>query len=88
MFPQEIMLVVRKSIQNAFNSGGRVVNILTILIVLAMLMTIAVLFAGIRSMAHGGEFDKKHSTEFMFARVAMQAVTVLLRLFAVYLANA
>jgi hypothetical protein len=52
-----------------------------------MLMTVAVLGTGIWSMIHGGEFDKKHSTELMFARVGMQAVTLLLLLLAIYLAN-
>jgi len=42
---------------------------------------------GIWSMAHGGEFDQKHSTQLMFARVAMQAITVALLLLAVYIAN-
>ena len=62
-------------------------NILSVLIVLALLLTIVVLGTGIWSMAHGGEFDRKHSTELMFARVGMQAVTLLLLFFAVYLAN-
>jgi hypothetical protein len=38
-------------------------------------------------MAQGGEFDRKHSTQLMFARVGMQGVTVLLLFLAVYLAN-
>ena len=62
-------------------------NILSVLIVLALLLTIAVLGTGIWSMAHGGEFDRKHSTELMFARVGMQAITLLLLFFAIYLAN-
>ena len=62
-------------------------NILSVLIVLALLLTIVVLGTGIWSMAHGGEFDRKHSTELMFARVGMQAVTLLLLFFAIYLAN-
>jgi uncharacterized membrane protein len=62
-------------------------NILTVVIIGAMLMTVAVLGTGIWSMIHGGEFDKKHSTELMFARVGMQAVTLLLLLLAIYLAN-
>jgi hypothetical protein len=62
-------------------------NILLVLIVFALLLTMAVLGTGIWSMAHGGEFDRKHSTELMFARVGMQAVTVLLLFFAVYLSS-
>ncbi|NNE64704.1 MAG: twin transmembrane helix small protein [Gammaproteobacteria bacterium] len=62
-------------------------NILTIVIILALLITIGVMGTGIWSMAHGGEFDRKHSTQLMFARIGMQAVTVLLLLFSVYLAS-
>jgi len=62
-------------------------NILSILIVFALLLTIAVLGTGIWSMAHGGEFDRKHSTQLMFARVGMQAVTLVLLFYAVYLAS-
>jgi len=38
-------------------------------------------------MAFGGEFDEKHGTQFMIARVGMQALTLLLLIFAIYLAN-
>jgi len=62
-------------------------NILSILIVFALLLTIAVLGTGIWSMAHGGEFDRKHSTQLMFARVGMQAITLVLLFYAVYLAT-
>jgi hypothetical protein len=62
-------------------------NLLSILIVFALLLTIAVLGTGIWSMAQGGEFDRKHSTQLMFARVGMQGVTVLLLFLAVYLTN-
>jgi hypothetical protein len=62
-------------------------NILSVLIVVALLLTIAVLGTGIWSMAHGGEFDKKHSSQLMFARVGMQAVTLVFLFLAIYLAN-
>jgi len=62
-------------------------SILNMVIVLALLMTVAVVGTGIWSMAHGGEFDEKHSTQLMVARVGMQGVTVLLLLFAVYLSS-
>jgi hypothetical protein len=38
-------------------------------------------------MAHGGEFDQKHSSQLMIARVGMQGITVLLLLFAVFLSS-
>jgi Hypoxia induced protein conserved region len=62
-------------------------NLLTIVILISMVLTIAVLAIGIGSMAHGGEFDEKHSDQFMYARVGMQVVTLLLLFFAVYLTN-
>jgi len=62
-------------------------NILSVVIVVALLLTIAVLGIGIWSMAHGGEFDRKHSSQLMFARVGMQAVTLVFLFLAIYLAN-
>ncbi len=62
-------------------------NMLTMVIMIALLMTVGLMGTGIWSMAHGGEFDRKHSTQLMFARVGMQAVTVLLLLFSIYLAS-
>jgi hypothetical protein len=62
-------------------------NFLTIVIVGALLMTIAMIGTGLWSMAHGGEFDRKHSTQFMMARVGMQGVTLLLLILAFFLAN-
>jgi hypothetical protein len=62
-------------------------GILNVVIVAALLMTVALIGTGIWSMAHGGEFDRKHSTQLMFARVGMQAVTLVLLLIAFFLAN-
>jgi len=62
-------------------------NILNMLIVVALLMTVAVIGTGIWSMAHGGEFDEKHSSQLMVARVGMQGITVILLLLAVFLSS-
>ncbi len=62
-------------------------NILTVVIMAALLMTIGLIAVGIWSMAHGGEFDQKHSTQLMFARVGMQGATFLLLLLAIFIAN-
>jgi hypothetical protein len=62
-------------------------DVLNVAIVGALLMTVGLIGTGIWSMAHGGEFDRKHSTQFMFARVAMQGLTVVLLLLAIYLVN-
>ena len=60
---------------------------LNVVIVAALLVTVGVIGTGIWSMAHGGEFDQKHSTQLMFARVGMQGATFLLLLLAIFLAN-
>ena len=62
-------------------------NILTVVIVVALLITIGLMGTGIWSMSHGGEFDEKHSTQLMVARVGMQGVTFLLLLLAIFLAS-
>lgn len=62
-------------------------SILSMVIVVALLMTVAVIGTGIWSMAHGGEFDQKHSTQLMVARVGMQGITVILLLLAVFLSS-
>ena len=61
-------------------------NILTVLIIAALLMTIGVIAIGIWSMAQGGQFDQRHSTQLMAARVGMQGVTFLLLLLAIFVA--
>ncbi len=62
-------------------------DILNMVIIAALIMTVGLIGTGIWSMAHGGEFDRKHSTQLMFARVGMQGITFLLLLLAVFLAN-
>lgn len=62
-------------------------SVLNLVIMIALLMTVAMIGTGIWSMAHGGEFDEKHSTQLMVARVGMQGVTVLLLLLAFFIAN-
>ena len=62
-------------------------TLLNVVIVAALLITIGLMGTGLWSMAHGGEFDRKYSTQLMAGRVGMQAVTLLLLLFAIYLAN-
>ncbi len=62
-------------------------EILNVAIIGALLMTVATIGSGIWSMAHGGEYDQEHSTQFMLARVVMQGITVALLLLAIYIAN-
>ncbi len=56
-----------------------------ILVFIALILVVGSLTAGVVSMAHGGDFDRKHSTQFMFARVASQALAVLILLFVFFL---
>lgn len=59
---------------------------LTILLVaIGMAATVAALLTGILSMAHGGDFDDRHSHQLMFARVGFQALTVALVVLALLL---
>ncbi|MEE9559638.1 MAG: twin transmembrane helix small protein [Acidiferrobacterales bacterium] len=56
-----------------------------ILITIGLLATTGALVAGIVSMARGGQFDQAHSNQLMFARVGLQAVTLLCLLVVLYL---
>lgn len=49
-----------------------------ILVVIAMLITLGVLFAGLFSMARGGEFNRKYGNKLMRWRVIMQGVALVL----------
>jgi len=53
-------------------------DLLTIIVMLGVLATVWTLLRGINSMAHGGDYDSKHSHQLMFQRVGLQALTVLL----------
>lgn len=52
--------------------------VFAILIVVAMLMTLGVLFAGMLTMARGGEFNRKHGNRLMRWRVALQGLAIVL----------
>lgn len=60
---------------------------LTTLIMLALVATIISLGWGIGSMAHGGQYDYKHSTQFMVARVVAQGLIVVFLFMVFYLAS-
>lgn len=55
--------------------------------VAACLATLAVLVFGVITFARGGEFNRKHSNKIMRARLAMQAIAVVLILLTVWLAR-
>jgi len=55
----------------------------TMLIIAALIATVVVLALGLRSMAHGGKYDQEHAEKFMWERVALQALVILLLVAAV-----
>lgn len=60
----------------------------SMLVIAALAATVVVLVLGIRSMGRGGEYDKEHAEKFMWERVALQALVIVLLLVAAYLLNA
>ena len=58
-----------------------------LLIVAALVATIAVLTLGLRSMARGGTYDQDHAEKFMWERVALQALVVVLLVAAILVGN-
>ncbi len=61
-------------------------TILNTLVVIALAGTLAVLFAGVFTMARGGAFNRKWGNKLMRARVATQGLSILL-LLALFLLN-
>ncbi len=61
--------------------------IVNMLIIGALIATVVVLALGLRSMAKGGTYDKEHAEKFMWERVALQALVVIL-LLAAFVLNA
>lgn len=57
-------------------------SLLTLLIVLALVATIGALGTGIVSMVRGGEYDRLHGTQLMYARVGFQGLALALLLVA------
>ena len=60
---------------------------LTAIVMLALFATIVTLGWGISSMAHGGDYDRKHGVQLMGLRVGLQGLTIILLLIAVLLAT-
>jgi Hypoxia induced protein conserved region len=59
---------------------GQMMNLLTVLLLLAMCATLGVLIVGLVGFFQGGEFNGKYGNKLMRARVALQALAVLLLL--------
>lgn len=61
-------------------------SVLQVLIAVALIAVLAVLGTGLVSMLRGGDFNKKYGNILMRARIATQAVAILL-IFAYYLST-
>ena len=61
---------------------------LNFLIIAALVATLIVLVLGLRSMAKGGDYDREHAEKFMWERIGLQALVILLLVAAVYTLNA
>ena len=57
----------------------------TMLIIGALIATVVVLALGLRTMAHGGKYAQEHAEKFMWERVGLQALVILLLLAAVFM---
>lgn len=62
-------------------------SLINILVIAALIATVIVLALGLRSMARGGDYDREHAEKFMWERVALQALVVVLLLVAAILMN-
>jgi len=62
-------------------------SIANVLVIAALIATVVILAMGLRSMARGGTYDKEHAEKFMWERVALQGLVVVLLLAAAFLLN-
>ena len=58
-----------------------------LLVLGALVATVIVLALGLRSMSVGGDYDREHAEKFMWERVALQGVIVVLLVAAAILLN-
>ncbi len=63
-------------------------SVVSVLVICALIATVVVLGLGLRSMAKGGQYDKEHAEKFMWERVALQGLVIILLLAAAVLLNA
>jgi hypothetical protein len=63
-------------------------SVINMLIIAAVIATVVVLTLGLSSMARGGTCDKEHAEKFMWERVGLQLLVVILLVTAAVLFNA
>lgn len=59
-------------------SGSRTMDLFTVVIIAAMLLTVGAVLLGVLSMSAGGSTDDHFSTRLMWARVGFSVLTLLL----------
>jgi len=62
-------------------------NVLNVLVIVALVATVVVLGLGLRSMARGGAYDREHAEKFMWERVALQGLVIVLLIAAAVVIN-
>lgn len=62
-------------------------SFLNILMVLSLVAVVVILFAGLISMARGGEYNKQHANKFMRYRVLAQGIALIIFLIALWAKN-
>ena len=62
-------------------------TIINFLIIGALIATVVVLALGLRSMARGGDYVREHAEKFMWERVALQTLVVILLIAAAVVVN-
>jgi hypothetical protein len=62
-------------------------SLINLFVILALGATVVTLVLGLRSMVIGGDYDRDHSEKFMWQRVALQGVAVLLLVAATVMLN-
>jgi hypothetical protein len=60
-------------------------DLMTLVIILALLATVTALLFGLTSLGQGGSFDRHFGTRFMWARVGLQGLAVVLLVVALLL---
>lgn len=63
-------------------------DLVNLLVILALVATVVVLGLGLRSMSRGGQYDQEHAEKFMWERIALQSLAIILLIAATVLMNA
>jgi hypothetical protein len=70
-------------IQSSAAQANSMSTAFLVLMSMAMIAVVGVLMVGVFSMARGGEFNKKYGNKLMQARIALQAVALILFVLAI-----